>query len=211
MTHFRHKLKSTEKKEREENIMGLVVTLKIAELDDNRMLLKRSRFPKAMGSILLGLSLVFLFMYKAASVYLWLLYNSPAPIDKALFYAITISFICLPLIGFFLLFYDKKIVVDKKLEEICVRFKFLFIPIWRTRIPFAKIDDILMENICKAKTVAMMRAAETGKKVRAGHWLLSLRGKELGKFYFDRHPKREEILSYAENLSRLTSKKVIKI
>lgn len=188
--------------------MGLIVTLEIAELDDNKMFLKRSRFPKAMGGMLLGLSVVFFIMYKAANFYIWLLYNSDAIFDKALFYAITISFICFPLLGFFLLFYDKKIIVDKKLEEICIRFKFLFIPIWKTRIPFSKIDEILIENICKSKTVAMKRARETGKQIRAGHWLMSLRGKDLDKFYFDRNPKKDEILSYAENLSRLTSKKV---
>ncbi len=111
--------------------------------------------------------------------------------------------------GVFLLFYDKKIEIDKKLEEICIRFKFLFVPIWRTRVPFAKIDDILIENVCKGKTVAMMREAESGMRVRAGYWLMSLRGKELGKFYFDRNPKKDVILSYAENLSRLSSKKII--
>jgi hypothetical protein len=158
--------------------MGLVVTLKIAELDDNRMFLKRSRFPKAMGGMLLGLSLVFLVMYKAASVYLLILHNSPAISDKVLFFAIVGSFLIFPLLGLLLLFYDKNIVVDKRLEEICIRFRFFYIPI---------------------------------RRIRAGHWLLSLRGKDLGKFYFDRHPKEEEILSYAENLSRLTSKKVIVI
>jgi hypothetical protein len=189
--------------------MGLVVTLKIAELDDNRMFLKRSRFPKAMGSMLLGLSLVFLVMYKAASVYLLILHNSPAISDKVLFFAIVGSFLIFPLLGLLLLFYDKNIVVDKRLEEICIRFRFLYIPIRRIRIPFAKIEEILIENICKSKTIAMMGAKGSGKKIRAGHWLMSLRGKELGKFYFDRHPKEEEILSYAENLARLTSKKVI--
>ncbi|MBO1224648.1 MAG: hypothetical protein JYX80_09465 [Candidatus Scalindua sediminis] len=191
--------------------MGLVVTLKIAELDENRMLLKRSRFPKAMGSMLLGLSLVFLVMYKAASVYLLILHNSPAISDKVLFFAIVGSFLIFPLLGLLLLFYDKNIVVDKRLEEICIRFRFLYIPIRRIRIPFAKIEEILIENICKSKTIAMMGAKGSGKKIRAGHWLLSLRGKDLGKFYFDRHPKEEEILSYAENLARLTSKKVIVI
>ncbi|KKM58396.1 hypothetical protein LCGC14_1549410 [marine sediment metagenome] len=191
--------------------MGLVVTLKIAELDDNRMLLKRSRFPKAMGSMLLGLSLVFLVMYKAASVYLLILHNSPAISDKVLFFAIVGSFLIFPLLGLLLLFYDKNIVVDKRIEEICIRFRFLYIPIRRIRIPFAKIEEILIENICKSKTIAMMGAKGSGKKIRAGHWLLSLRGKDLGKFYFDRHPKEEEILSYAENLARLTSKKVIVI
>ncbi len=191
--------------------MGLVVTLKIAELDENRMLLKRSRFPKAMGSMLLGLSLVFLVMYKAASVYLLILHNSPAISDKVLFFAIVGSFLIFPLLGLLLLFYDKNIVVDKRLEEICIRFRFLYIPIRRIRIPFAKIDEILIENICKSKTIAMMGAKGSGKKIRAGHWLMSLRGKDLGKFYFDRHPKEEEILSYAENLSRLTSKKIIVI
>ncbi len=191
--------------------MGLVVTLKIAELDENRMLLKRSRFPKAMGSMLLGLSLVFLVMYKAASVYLLILHNSPAISDKVLFFAIVGSFLIFPLLGLLLLFYDKNIVVDKRLEEICIRFRFLYIPIRRIRIPFAKIEEILIENICKSKTIAMMGAKGSGKKIRAGHWLMSLRGKELGKFYFDRHPKEEEILSYAENLARLTSKKIIVI
>ncbi|HDY68645.1 MAG TPA: hypothetical protein ENH85_12770 [Candidatus Scalindua sp.] len=191
--------------------MGLVVTLKIAELDDNRMFLKRSRFPKAMGGMLLGLSLVFLVMYKAASVYLLILHNSPAISDKVLFFAIVGSFLIFPLLGLLLLFYDKNIVVDKRLEEICIRFRFLYIPIRRIRIPFAKIEEILIENICKSKTIAMMGAKGSGKKIRAGHWLLSLRGKDLGKFYFDRHPKEEEILSYAENLARLTSKKVIVI
>jgi len=191
--------------------MGLVVTLKIAELDDNRMFLKRSRFPKAMGSMLLGLSLVFLVMYKAASVYLLILHNSPAISDKVLFFAIVGSFLIFPLLGLLLLFYDKNIVVDKRIEEICIRFRFFYIPIRRIRIPFAKIEEILIENICKSKTIAMMGAKGSGKKIRAGHWLLSLRGKDLGKFYFDRHPKEEEILSYAENLARLTSKKVIVI
>lgn len=191
--------------------MGLVVTLKIAELDENRMLLKRSRFPKAMGSMLLGLSLVFLVMYKAASVYLLILHNSPAISDKVLFFAIVGSFLIFPILGLLLLFYDKNIVVDKRLEEICIRFRFLYIPIRRIRIPFAKIEEIVIENICKSKTIAMMGAKGSGKKIRAGHWLMSLRGKELGKFYFDRHPKEEEILSYAENLARLTSKKVIVI
>ncbi len=191
--------------------MGLVVTLKIAELDDNRMFLKRSRFPKAMGSMLLGLSLVFLVMYKAANIYLLILYNSTAILDKVLFFGLIGSFLSFPLIGFFLLFYDKNIVVDKKLEVICIRFRFLYIPIRRIRIPFTKIEEILIENVCKSKTVAMMRATESGKKIRAGYWLISLKGKDLGKFYFDRHPKKEEILSYAENLSRLTSKKIIVI
>lgn len=189
--------------------MGLVVTLEIAESDDNRMFLKRSRFPKAMGGMLLGLSVVFFIMYKAASVYLELLHNSASIMDKALFFTIIASFLSFPLMGVLLLFYDKKIIVDKKLEEICIRFKFLFIPIWKTRVPFAKIDEILVENICRSKTVAMMKDIEKGKKVRAGHWLMSLQGKELGKFYFDRHPKREMVLSYAENLSRLASKKVV--
>ena len=54
-------------------------------------------------------------------------------------------------------------------------------------------------------------AKGTGKGIRVGYWLMSLKGKDLRKFYFDRNPKKEEILSYAENLSRLTSKKVILI
>jgi len=107
-----------------------------------------------------------------------------------------------------MLFYDKNILVDKKREEIYIRFRFLYIPIWRIRIPFARIEEILIENACKSKTVAMVRAGESGKKIRAGYWLMSLKGKDLGKFYFDRHPKKEEVLSYAENLSRLASKKV---
>jgi hypothetical protein len=191
--------------------MGLVVTLRVAELNGNRMFLKRSRFPKAMGSMLLGLSLVFLIMYKAANIYLLILYNSTAILDKALFFALIGSFLGFPLFGFFLLFYDKNIIVDKKLKEICIRFRFLYIPIRRIRIPFANIEEILIENICKSKTVAMARAEESGKEIRAGYWLMSLKGKDLGKFYFDRHPKKEEILSYAENLSRLASKKVIVI
>lgn len=191
--------------------MGLVVTLRIAELDENRMSLKRSRFPKAMGGILLGLSLVFLIMYKAANIYLLMLYNSPAMFDKVFFFALIGSFLSFPLLGVFLLFYDKNIIVDKQLKEICIRLRFLYIPIRRIRIPFAKIDEILIENICKSKTVAMARAEKAGRKVRAGYWLMSLKGKDLGKFYFDRHPKKEEILSYAENLSRLTSKKVVVI
>ena len=92
-----------------------------------------------------------------------------------------------------------------------MRFKFLFIPIWRVRIKFTKIDEIIVENVCNSKTVAMHRAAAkgTGQGIRVGYWLMSLKGKELGKLYFDRNPKREEIVSYAENLSRLTSKKVV--
>jgi hypothetical protein len=89
----------------------------------------------------------------------------------------------------------------------------LFIPIWRIRIKFTKIDEIIVENVCNSKTVAMHREAArgTGKGIRAGYWLMSLKGKELGKLYFDRNPKKEEILSYAENLSRLASKKVVLI
>ncbi len=193
--------------------MGLVVTLKIAESDENRMLLKRSRFPKAMGIMMLCISFVFLIMYKAATVYIWLLFYSSSIIDKGLFFAIMTSLFGFPLLGFFLLFYDKNIIVDKKREEVCVRFKFLFIPIWRVRIKFTKIDEIIVENVCNSKTVAMHRAAAkgTGKGVRAGYWLMSLKGKELGKLYFDRNPKKEEILSYAENLSHLASKKVVLI
>jgi len=188
--------------------MGLAVTLRIAELDDNRMFLKRSRFPKAMGGMLLGLSFVFFIMYKAANIYLLILYNSPAIIDKILFFALIGSFLSFPILGLLMLFYDKNILVDKKREEIYIRFRFLYIPIWRIRIPFARIEEILIENVCKSKTVAMVRAGESGKKIRAGYWLMSLKGKDLGKFYFDRHPKKEEVLSYAENLSRLASKKV---
>ncbi len=189
--------------------MGLLVTLQVAELDDNRMLLKRSRFPKAMGGMLLGLSFVFLVMYKAARVYLLLLFNSTAILDKAFFYAIIVSFISVHRLGIFSLFYDKSILVDKRSGEICIRFKFLLIPLRTVRIPFVKVDEIIVENVCKGKTVAMMRANESGKVTRAGHWLMSLRGTALGKFYFARHPKKEEILTYAENLSRLTSKKFI--
>lgn len=193
--------------------MGLAVTLKITELDENRMLLKRSRFPKAMGIMMLCISSVFLVMYKAATIYIWLLFYSSSILDKGLFFAIMISLLGFPLLGFFLLFYDKKILVDKKLEEVCIWFKFFFIPIWRIRIKFTKIDEIIVENVCNSKTVAMRRAAAkgTGKGVRAGYWLMSLKGKELGKLYFDRNPKKEEILSYAENLSRLASKKVVLI
>ena len=193
--------------------MGLAVTLKIAEIDENRMLMKRSRFPKAMGGMMLGISFVFLVMYKAADVYIWLLFYSNSILDKALFFAIITSLLGFPFLGFFLLFYDKKIIVDKKLEVICIRFKFLFIPVWRIRIKFDKIDEIVIENVCNSKTVAMHREAAkgTGKGIRVGYWLMSLKGKELGKLYFDRNPKKEEIFSYAENLSRLTSKKVILI
>jgi len=191
--------------------MGLVVTLQITESDENKVLMARSRFPKAMGMMMLGLSLVFFIMYKAASIYIWLLYYSSSVLDKALFFAILFTLILFPLIGFFLLFYDKKIVVDKELEEICIRFKF-FLPIWNKKIKFAEIDEIIVENVCNSKTVAMQREAArgTGKGIRAGYWLMSLKGK-LGKLYFDRNPKKEVILSYAENVSRLTSKKVILI
>ncbi|MFQ5685971.1 MAG: hypothetical protein ACE5GV_04860 [Candidatus Scalindua sp.] len=193
--------------------MGLAVTLKITEIDENKMLLKRSRFPKAMGIMMLCISFVFLVMYKAATVYIWLLFYSSSILDKGLFFAIMTSLLGFPILGFFLLFYDKKILVDKKLEEVCIWFKFFFIPIWRIRIKFTKIDEIIVENVCNSKTVAMHRAAAkgTGKGVRAGYWLMSLKGKELGKLYFDRNPKKEEILSYAENLSRLASKKVVLI
>ena len=192
--------------------MGLVVTLQITETDENKMLMARSRFPKAMGSMMLGLSLVFFIMYKAASIYIWLLFYSSAFLDKALFFAIIFTLILFPLMGFFLLFYDKKIVVDKDLEEICIRFKF-FLPIWVKKVKFDKIDEIIVENVCNSKTVAMQREAAkgTGKGIRAGYWLMSLKGKDLGKLYFDRNPKKEVILSYAENIARLTSKKVILI
>ncbi len=192
--------------------MGLVVTLQITETNENKTLMVRSRFPKAMGGMMLALGLVFFIMYRAASIYLWLLYYSSSFIDKALFFAIIITLILIPLLGFFLLFYDKKIVVDKGLEEICIRFKFFF-QIWTKRIKFDKIDEIIVENVCNSKTVAMQREAArgTGKGIRAGYWLMSLKGKELGKIYFDRNPKKEVILSYAENISRLTSKKVILI
>lgn len=193
--------------------MGLVVTLKIAEIDENRMLLRRSGFPKAMGGMLLGISLVFLVMYKAATIYIWMLYYSSSILDKGLFYAIMVSLVGFPLLGLFLLFYDKNIVVDKKLEEVCMRFKFFFIPIWKIRIKFAMIDEIIVENVCNSKTIAMQREAAmgTGKGIRAGYWLMSLNGKDLGKLYFDRNPRREEIVSYAESLSRLISKKYIVI
>ncbi len=191
--------------------MGLAVTLRITELDENRMVMKRSRFPKAMGIMMLCISFVFLIMYKAATVYIWLLFYSSSILDKGLFFAIMTSLIGFPFLGVFLLFYDKNIIVDKEREEVCVRFKFLFIPIWRVRIKFTKIDEIIVENVCNSKTVAMHRAAAkgTGQGIRVGYWLMSLKGKELGKLYFDRNPKREEIVSYAENLSRLTSKKVV--
>ena len=192
--------------------MGLVVTLQITETDENKTLMARSRFPKAMGGMMLGLSLVFFIMYRAASIYIWLLFYSSAFMDKALFFAIIFTLILFPLMGFFLLFYDKKIVVDKELEEICIRFKFFF-PIWVKKIKFAKIDEIIVENVCNSKTVAMQREAAkgTGKGIRAGYWLMSLKGKDLGKLYFDRNPKKEVILSYAENIARLTSKKIILI
>ena len=192
--------------------MGLVVTLQITETDENKTLMARSRFPKAMGGMMLGLSLVFFIMYRAASIYIWLLFYSSAFMDKALFFAIVFTLILFPLMGFFLLFYDKKIVVDKELEEICIRFKFFF-PIWVKKIKFAKIDEIIVENVCNSKTVAMQREAAkgTGKGIRAGYWLMSLNGKDIGKLYFDRNPKKEVILSYAENIASLTSKKVILI
>ena len=192
--------------------MGLVVTLQITETDENKTLMARSRFPKAMGGMMLGLSLVFFIMYRAASIYIWLLFYSSVFLDKALFFAIIFTLILFPLMGFFLLFYDKKIVVDKELEEICIRFKFFF-PIWVKKIKFAKIDEIIVENVCTSKTVAMQREAAkgTGKGIRAGYWLMSLKGKDLGKLYFDRNPKKEVILSYAENIARLTSKKIILI
>ncbi len=192
--------------------MGLVVTLQITESNESRMLMTRSRFPKAMGGMMLGISFVFFIMFKAADTYLGILYNLGSFVDKALVFAIISSLIILSLIGFFLLFYDKKIEVDKKLEEICFRFRFFF-PIWKVRIKFAKIDEIIIENVCNSKTIAMQReqARGTGKKIRAGYWLMSLNGKELGKFYFDRNPKKEVIVSCAENLSRLTSKEVTMI
>ena len=192
--------------------MGLVVTLQITETDENKTLMARSRFPKAMGGMMLGLSLVFFIMYRAASIYIWLLFYSSAFMDKALFFAIIFTLILFPLMGLFLLFYDKKIVVDKELEEICIRFKFFF-PIWVKKIKFAKIDEIIVENVCNSKTVAMQREAAkgTGKGIRAGYWLMSLKGKDIGKLYFDRNPKKEVILSYAENIASLTSKKVILI
>ncbi|MDR4505400.1 MAG: hypothetical protein MRK01_11520 [Candidatus Scalindua sp.] len=189
--------------------MGLVVTLRIAGLDDNTMLLKRSRFPKAMGGMLLGIGFVFIVMYQAAEVYISMLYNSPVFVDKIVFFFITILLISFPLLGIFLLFYDKKIVVDKRSGEICVYITFMCIPLKRERILFNQVDEIVVENICKGKTIAMMRARGEEKEIRAGHWLISLRGKELGKRYFDRYPKKEEIFLCAENLSRLTSKKVV--
>ncbi len=189
--------------------MGLVVTLQIAESSENRMLLTRSRFPKAMGGVMLGISLVFFIMIKAADTYLGILYNLGTFIDKALVFAIISTLIIFSLIGFFLLFYDKKIEVNKKTEEIYFRFRFFF-PIWNVRVKFAKIDEIIIENVCNSKTIAMQReqARGTGKKIRAGYWLMSLKGKELRKFYFDRNPKKEVIVSCAEGLSRLTSKKL---
>jgi hypothetical protein len=192
--------------------MGLVVTLQITEANENRMLMTRSRFPKAMGGMMLGISLVFFIMFKAADTYLGILYNLGSFMDKALVFAVISTIIIFSLIGFFLLFYDKKIEVDKKLEEICFRFRFFF-PIWNVRVKFAKINEIVIENVCNSKTIAMQReqAKGTGKTIRAGYWLMSLKGKELGKFYFDRNPKKEVIVSYAENLSRLTSKKVTMI
>jgi hypothetical protein len=192
--------------------MGLVVTLQITETDEHKMLMTRSRFPKAMGSMMLGLSLVFFIMYKAASIYIWLLFYSSAFMDKALFFAIIFTLILFPLMGIFLLFYDKKILVDKDLGEICFRFKFL-VTFWIKKIKFDEIDEIIVENVCNSETVAMQREAAkgSGKGIRAGYWLLSLKGKGLGKLYFDRNPKKDVILSYAENIARLTSKEVILI
>ena len=46
--------------------MGLVVTLQITETNENKTLMVRSRFPKAMGEMMLALSLLFFIMYKAA-------------------------------------------------------------------------------------------------------------------------------------------------
>ncbi len=76
-----------------------------------------------------------------------------------------------------------------------------------------EIDEIVVENVCNSETVAMQREAAkgTGKGIRAGYWLLSLKGKGLGKLYFDRNPKKDVILSYAENIARLTSKEVVLI
>lgn len=189
--------------------MGLVVTLKIAEIDENRMFLIRSRLPKGMGGMLLGISVFFFIMYKAANFYLGLLHNSTSIFDQVLYYAIVASFIISPLLGLFLVFFDKRILVDKKAGEVRFFYRFAYIPLWRTKILFDQIDDIVVENICKTNTVAMMKAREMGKPVRAGHWRMSLRGKELGKKYFDRHPKKEEILSYAKNLAAFASKKII--
>ncbi len=58
--------------------------------------------------MLLGLSIVFIVMYNAATVCIWLLYYSSAILDKALFFVIIISLIGFPILGLFLLFYDKK-------------------------------------------------------------------------------------------------------
>ncbi len=192
--------------------MGLVVTLKNTESNENRMLMTRSRFPKAMGVVMLCISFVFFIMFKAADTYLGILYNLGSFIDKALVFAIISTLDIFSFIGFFLLFYDKKIEVDKKLEMIYFRFRF-FIPIWKVRIKFTKIEEIIVENICNSKTIAMQReqARGTGKTIRAGYWMISLKGKELGKFYFDRNPKKEVIVSCAESLSRLTSKKITMI
>ena len=33
-------------------------------------------------------------------------------------------------------------------------------------------------------------AKGTGKGIRVGYWLMSLKGKDLRKFYFDRNPKK---------------------
>ncbi len=123
--------------------MGLVVTLQITESNENRMLMTRSRFPKAMGGMMLGISFVFFIMFKAADTYLGILYNLGSFIDKALVFTIFATLIIFSLTGLFLLFYDKRIEVDKKLEEICFRFRFFF-PIWKVRIKFAKIDEIIL-------------------------------------------------------------------
>lgn len=192
--------------------MGLVVTLQIQESNEIRMLMTRSRFPKAMGGMMLGISFVFFIMFKAADAYLGILYNLGTFVDKALVFAIISTLIIFSLIGIFLLFYDKKIEVNRKLEEICFRFRFFF-PIWNVRVKFDKIDEIIIENVCNSKTIAMQRelARGTGKTIRAGYWLMSLKGKDLGKYYFDRNPKKEVIVTFAENLSRLISKKVTMI
>ena len=93
--------------------MGLVVTLKITEIDENRMVMKRSRFPKAMGIMMLCISFVFIVMYIAAKYHLEYLYHSPSILDKMLYFAIISFLFGFPILGFCLLFYDKNIIVDK--------------------------------------------------------------------------------------------------
>ena len=85
----------------------------------------------------------------------------------------------------------RKIVVDKDLEEICFRFKF-FVTFWIKKVKFDKIDEIIVENVCNSKTVAMQREAAkgTGKGIRAGYWLMSLKGKIWANYTLIEIPKK---------------------